>query len=236
MRTSNLILLLTVFAACLRVDTSVSLHRLGNQVIVDSGAFPVKFLSYEEKSSYPIYYVGPEQDTIDIHQACEAIQPDWSVPSELPYSRTYSDRTLELFVDTTLRTCATVRYLSTDPSVARDSSIHYSSFLFRMRNTSDSAILLGWSYYLYFLHREAKAKNGAWVKIDSKLSEIGLCLTNEPCLLLKKREMLFAKVKRYQGTYVTDFRLVFGNGDDIVYSNTWRDSIDERTLELATDR
>lgn len=236
MRNVYLILLLTYFAACHSVDTTVAVHRLGTLVIVDSGAIPVKYLPYDEESDYPIYYVGPAKDTIKIHQACEATRPDWSVPHNLRASGTYSDHTLELFVDTTARTCTTLRYNSNDPAVVRDSSIQYASYLLRVRNISDSTTYLGRTYYLYFLHREARTKNGEWIKIGRTMNEYPLCLANDPALFLKGGEMVLAKVKRYKGNWVTDFRLVFGKDDNVVYSNTWRDSIDERTLELAKNR
>ena len=84
---------------------------------------------------------------------------------------------------------------------------------------------------MYLINREAKNRDGKWVKIDKKLSELGICGTGQPNIILHPDETVIGKMKRYKGPFVTDFRLVFGYHDQIVYSNTFRDSIDERTLE-----
>ena len=89
---------------------------------------------------------------------------------------------------------------------------------------------MGSTFSLYYMHIEVKNKKGDWVKIDKKLSELWICKTGEPFILLKPKEIILAKVRRYRGSFFTDFRLVFGKGDHIIYSNTFQDSIDEQIL------
>ncbi|MGC4035535.1 MAG: hypothetical protein QM764_06200 [Chitinophagaceae bacterium] len=138
-------------------------------------------------------------------------------------TRNFSKSTLELFVDTTIKTTSTV-----DP----DSSLNYHSYLITMKNVSDSNVFIGYSNELYFINREAKDKSGRWVKIDKKLQEMSMCGTGQPFIYLRPGEFLISKVKRYKGNMVTDFRLVFGYHSNIVYSNVFRDSIDEKTFQL----
>ena len=92
---------------------------------------------------------------------------------------------------------------------------------------------MGSAYDVQFIHREARNKKGQWTKIDKTLRETGVCISGHPRVILNPDEIIIAKLKRYKGPMVTDFRLVFGWGKWQVYSNVFRDSIDPATFGLV---
>ena len=128
------------------------------------------------------------------------------------------------------KTNAPVEYISDAGQISNDSTINYKSFMFSIKNISDSAIWLGRTFSVYFVNREGRNREGEWVKIDEKLCDLKTCRTGEPTILLKPNEIAISKVRRYQGNFATDFRLVFGYDGNVVYSNIFRDSIDDRAF------
>lgn len=131
---------------------------------------------------------------------------------------------------TSFKTNSRAEYLSGEMEIMEDSTINYHSFLFTIKNISDTLLYMGRTFAVFFLHREAKDRNGKWIKIDKKLSEVGLCLTGQPSITLQPKEIMVSKVRRCKGNLLTDFRLAFGHGEHVVYSNTYKDFIDERAL------
>ncbi|WP_133054024.1 hypothetical protein [Niastella yeongjuensis] len=138
---------------------------------------------------------------------------------------------MTIFVDTSVKVNAPVEYLSRNGEMIHDSTINYHSFLFTIENISNTTIFLGRTFSVYFIHREAKNKKGEWVKIDKNLSEIGLCLTGAATINLKPGQIVISKIRRCCGNFLTDFRLVFGYDDNVVYSNVFKDSIDARVFD-----
>lgn len=99
-----------------------------------------------------------------------------------------------------------------------------------MENISDSAIFLRNGFFLNALTRQAKNRQGKWVKLHEKWYEIGACGTGEPRVILEPGEIILSKLKRYNGTFFTEFRLVYGIEGNEVYSNIFMDHIDENIL------
>lgn len=232
MRLKDIIVLTICFTSCVQDKSEVTLYKTKDYIIADTTVKANQFLQFDNYSSdYPIYYIGSNVDTIRIGKMYWRGRTQWTNNYKIPWSRKYSDKTLSIFVDTTIKTNSQVEYLSEDTQIAKDSTINYCSFLFSIKNISDSTVYLGRTFSVFFINREAKNKNGSWVKVDKKLSELGICGTGEPTIILKPNELVISKVKRYKGSFVTDFRLVFGYDSNIVYSNVFRDSIDERTLQ-----
>lgn len=50
---------------------------------------------------------------------------------------------------------------------------------------------------------------------------------------IKPGQVVISKLKRHTGAFYTDFRLVFGYGDNTIYSNVFSDFIDKRTVAYA---
>lgn len=222
------------FGSCKQNQLKIKLFKTKNFIVADTSVEASQFLSFDAYTcDYPIYYIGAQLDTIKIGKEYRGGRTQWGNNFRMPWSRKYSTKTLAVYVDTSINTNAKVEYFSYGAEKSNDSIINYNSFLFSIRNISDSTIYLGRTFSVFFINREAKNRNGDWVKVDKKLSDLGICGTGQPTIILKPQELVLAKVKRYRGTFVTDFRLVFGYGNNVVYSNVFRDSIDERTLQKA---
>ena len=231
MRLITFIILAICFISCKQDKQQITFFKAKDFVIADTTINPNNFLNFDTVSDYPIYYIGLPHDTIKIGKRYWRGRTNWNEDSNISRSRIYSDKSLKLFVDTLLKTNSPVEYLSNDLKIAKDSTINYSSFIFTVRNISDSIIYLGRTFSVYFINREAKNRNGKWVKIDKKLYEAGICGTGQPYIILKPNEIVISKLKRYSGNFLTDFRLVFGFDNNVVYSNTFRDFINERMLQ-----
>lgn len=55
-----------------------------------------------------------------------------------------------------MKTNSPVEYFSENPATVKDSTLNYKSFLFFIRNIADSAVYLGRTFSVFFIHREAK--------------------------------------------------------------------------------
>jgi hypothetical protein len=232
MRLIGILFLAGCVCSCKQRTSKMIIAKTADYVVVDTCAEAEQFLSFDDDfSDYSIFYIGPKSDTVKIGKMYWRGRTPWTGNFESPWSRRYSSKTLSIYVDTSFKTNSPVEYVSKDHEIVNDSTINYHSFLFTIRNISDSIIYLGRTFSVYFIYREAKNKNGEWVKVDKKLSELSICGTGEPTISLKPNEIVVSKVKRYKGNFITDFRLVFGYGNNIVYSNIFKDFIDLRTLD-----
>jgi hypothetical protein len=232
MRPKFLFILTAYFCSCHSDLEKVTVFDAHNFVIVDTTSEAKEFLPIDIHSSdYPIYYIGSQLDTIKIGKRYWRGRTEWTDDFKTPLCRTYSIKTLEILVDTSMKTNSPVEYFSTSQKVSDDSTINYKSFLFSIKNISDSTIFMGRTFSVFFICREIKNKNGEWIKIDKKLSDVGICGTGEPIITLKPSEILISKMKRYKGSFVADFRLVYGYGNNVVYSNIFKDSIDEKIFQ-----
>ena len=237
MQLKYIIILTICFSSCKQDKPKVTLFKTQNFIVADTTIEANQFLKFDEYSSdFPIYFIGSKVDTIKIGKRYWRGLTQWTDNFKIPWSRKYSDKTLNIFVDTSAKTNSPVEYFSDNPKVAHDSTINYNAFLFSIKNISDSTIYLGRTFSIFFINREAKNKNGKWIKVDKKLSELGICGTGQPTIILHPNELAISKLKRYKGSFVTDFRLVFGYDNNIVYSNIFRDSLDERTLQNISTR
>lgn len=227
----SIFFLVFCFCSCKQDPPRVKIAKMDNFFIADTCDEAKQFLTVDDDySDYPIYYIGHRVDTIKIGKRYWRGQTHWLDNFNLPCNRRYSHKTLSIYVDTSFKTNSPVDYFSDNPEVVKDSTINYHAFLFTIKNISDSVIFMGRTFSVFFIHREAKNKNGEWIKVDKNLSDLGVCGTGQPTIILKPNEIIVSKVKRYKGNFVTDFRLVFGYGKNVVYSNIFRDSIDERTF------
>lgn len=229
MRLILLLLLVFYFSSCFQ-KTPVSIFKMQNFIIADTSLKATDYLSYKQKySDYPIYYIGSRSDTLRIGSPYKRGKTNWVNNFKIPCSRNYSDQTLKLFVDTSIHTNSTVDYFNYENDsqhLIKDSTKNFHSFIFSIQNISDSVIYLGKTFSVFFLNREAKDRNGNWIKVDKKLSELGICGTGQPIIILNPNEIVISKIRRYEGSFITDFRLVFGYDNNIVYSNIFKDSID----------
>lgn len=236
MRFIPILILALCFCSCFHSPPRVTIARTNNIYIADTSIKANQFLDYGHyNSDYPIYYIGAIKDTIKIGRQYGGGYTPWKNHFEYPTSRFYSNKNLSIYVDTSFKTNSRAEYISRESEIIEDSTINYHSFLFTIKNISDTVLYMGRTFSVFFIQREAKDRNGKWVKIDRKLREVGLCHSGAPSITLQPGEIMVSKVRRYKGNFLTDFRLAFGYGDHVVYSNTFQDHIDERALKAKND-
>jgi len=233
MNFKHLFCIILIVSSCRQKSAQVTIKRFLNFQVIDTTSTPETFLtSYNDITDYPIYYLGAINDTIGISNRYCNEQIHGTSYKDSEWSKNYSTETLEIFVDTTFVTNLTVQSPSGISSNAVVSPKKFSSYLMSIQNISDSSIFLGRTVSLYYLNLQAKDRNGNWISVDRKLSDLDICLTDEPQIVLHPDEIVISKVKRYKGKYTTDFRMAFGYGNNVVYSNVFKDSIDEIAFSI----
>lgn len=231
MRLSCLFALALLLFSCRQSESQVQVFKRSGFVLVDTILKENTLLSLEEQhSNYPIYFIGTPSDTVKIGNSYRAGQIKWSTDKIILSNRKYSAKNLKLSVDTSVITTSTVEYFSENHKTI-DSTRNFKSYLLILQNVSDSSLYLGRTFELYYLTRQVKNKKGEWVSLDKNLSEAGLCLTGQPTIILKPNDIIISKCKRYSGTFLTNFRFAFGTTDNIVYSNIFKDFIDENLIQ-----
>jgi hypothetical protein len=198
-------------------------------VLIDSMNGATDFVDPKfPETEYPIYYIGSKQDTVRIGRRYSRVRTPRPI-SNTPHSSSinvYSEKTLKLLVDTSVQLSSPEEYLTKDEGEIQggDKLRNYNSFLVSIENKTDSVIYLGKSFSVFYIHREVKGANGAWIKLERSLVEYNICGTNEPDIMLKPRNILLSKLKRYSGADLCEFRLVFGFDKNVIYSNIFKDS------------
>jgi len=235
MRLISSLLLMLSLSSCQQDLSNVKLYKAGSFILVDTTAEANQLLPFGNSNcDYPIYYKGVQTDTIKIGRRYWIGRTNWNEDIKMPWSRTYSSKTLEIYVDTLVKTNSPIEFISDSKTGGKNSTANYHSLLVSIKNISDSSIYLGRTFSLFYLHREARNKHGNWVPVDNNLSEAGLCLTGEPTIVLNPGELILSKLIRFKGAYTTDFRLCFGYGKNLVYSNTFRDQIEESVVDRVS--
>ncbi|MFL9485281.1 hypothetical protein ACI6Q2_21040 [Chitinophagaceae bacterium LWZ2-11] len=220
----------SIFFSCNKDSRKVLILKTNSFSIVDTTYAATQYLNESEYGGYPIFYLGRKQDTFKIGRQCDRGRTKWKEDRNIQCCRNYSNKTLKIFVYTSAQTNSPVEWLSENSEVIRDSTKNYHAFIFSILNMSDSPVYMGRTFEIFFMHKEARDRKGNWVKIEKKLSELGVCGTGQPNIILQPNEIIISKVRRYTGSFVTDFRLVFGYNDNVVYSNTFSDFIDEKMI------
>jgi len=230
MRLSYLFALTLLLSSCRQSENQVQVFNTGGFVLVDTILKGNKLLNFEEQySHYPIYFIGSQSDTVKIGNRYKVGHIKWSNDNNIFSCRKYTVNNLKLFVDTSIKTTSTVEYFSENYKTF-DSTRSFKSYLLTLQNASDSSLYLGRTFELYYLTRQVKNKDGQWVSLDKNLSEAELCLTGQPTITLQPKDIIISKCKRYAGSFLTDFRFAFGTKNNVVYSNIFKDFIDEKII------
>ena len=209
MKTSLLLLLVLLFlCACNGRKPVVSHFRTKSFVLVDTNYVPGDYLPGPKDIEFPIYYIGAVKDTICIgRQYWRGRTPVSRWPRRFACSRIYTNENLKIEVDS-----------------ARD----FRSYVLTIRNISDSIIFMGRTFSVYFLHRQFRDREGHWVDIGRSLSEMGICGTFQPTIYLRPGEIILSKLAVGKGSRANDCRLVFGYGNNCVYSSVFKMYVDDQ--------
>jgi hypothetical protein len=230
MRLLYLFTLTLLLSSCRQTEKQVQIYNTNGFVLIDTILKGDKFLNEKDLySNYPIYFIGSQSDTVKIGNHYKVGEIERTNDNNIFSCRKYTDKNLKLFVDTSINTTSTVEYYSENYKTF-DSTRGFKSFLLTIQNISDSLLYLGRTFELYYLTRQVKNKNQQWVSLDKNLSEAELCLTGQPTITLRPNDIIISKFKRYSGTFLTDFRFAFGTKDNIVYSNIFKDYIEEKII------
>ena len=230
MRLSHLFAWTLLLFSCRQNKNHVQVFNTNGFVLVDTILKGNKLLNIEEPySNYPIYFIGSQSDTVKIGNRYKVGQIKWSNDNNVFRCRKYTTNNLKLFVDTSIQTTSTLEYFSENYKTF-DSTRSFKSYLVTLQNISDSSLYLGRTFELYYLTRQVKNRNGQWISLDKNLSEADLCLTGQPTITLQPNEIIISKCKRYNGSFLTDFRFAFVTKDNLIYSNIFKDFIDEKII------
>lgn len=209
---------------CNTFPRAVNEYPMNGYVLIDTifEKTPI-FMQYNKNSGgYPIYYIGRQLDTIAIGNR----YLPWKnrVNGILSAKIGFSTKDLKITVDTVISTSIEVCSFHRSGNEI-DSVVNYHAYLVDIRNRSDTAIYLGSTFDLAYLFREIKNKRGQWIKIEQTVSEMGICGTGQPHVILRAGEMILAKAVRYKGDRRAECRLVMKRGKDTVYSNVFVDYV-----------
>lgn len=229
------ILLLFTFInlfACANNSRQVHFYKTGNFILADTVATaPFPWQTCTIPRFYPMYYFGRLKDTISISRRyCHQRTPIPQWPLHFAASRMFAGAHLRIEADTTIITDNTEEYFTEDRSFDDDAAQHYRSAIVTIRNISDSTVWIGRTFEVEFMHLECKNRQGQWIAVQKNLADYGICGTNQPAWYLKPGEIIITKTSHLQGAFTTECRLVLGYEDHLTYSNTFRESIDEKLL------
>lgn len=171
---------------------------------------------------FPIFYIGPVKDTVFIgrqYRRERILKPKW--PPVFAASRAWSDKNLKIEVDTSLIVDCPLEYLRENSTVNEDSTHHYYAYPLIIQNISDSILFMGRTFEVYLMHVEIRNQQGHWIKVSRKLAEYPLCITGEPSIYLRPKEIMISKFRLIKCYPRVERRLAFGWGDHHSYSNTF---------------
>ena len=232
----NLILSLLIMSVMLLQDcmTRKTTGQVNNPAlgVIDHASKKGHFLTYDSFHRTPHYYVyynGKASGKMRLSK--EPIYPNY------PYAETALDNCLsgiKIQVDTSVNVNDVLEHSHWDKNSNKkitDSLEFVKAFPIYISNISDSGIFIGLNDNLR-LSLRAKDPQGQWhdIEIDYRLK----CGMGARKIVIKPKEVLVSKVRRYKGNFRTECKIVLYSGSDSEFSsNSYFDYINENQL---TDR
>ncbi len=233
--------------------TALSCTTLDSQSVEDASEFKMPFLvnkfdfdlTLEVKKEfgtarYVPHYFGPIKDTIDVgYILCPQQNPSRDYLENQGEDSVEDSKSAYNEADRMLKRYYKMRYgrLENIPHWdSMDIEIHVDTtqITFNMDggeieahpviiiNKTEFDLLVGRGSYLHLI-MEAKNRHGEWRPIERRHGYI-YCSTGVPDIILPAKECVITSAKKYQGDFVTDFRLRIGNH----FSETYKGTMDER--------
>jgi len=174
------------------------------------------------------------KDTIAIGESYDRRRKLKYLSDTVPMIDKFSDAHLSIYVDTSFSLTFTLDKFNPDRSIKSDPVRHCNASAVILRNMTDTAMYMGVTYSMYYMHREMKNSHGKWVKMGKKLCEELFCATGQPYIFLQPHEVAISKVAHYGGPHAVACRLAFGWATDSVqvYSNIFTEHIHNDLLHL----
>ncbi|NIG53395.1 hypothetical protein [Chitinophaga sp. Cy-1792] len=239
MRPKIMFLFIMLLSACFHKPVPVSFSHIGGFILEDTSRSANAYLQSFEDDGFPIYYLGPSKDTINI--GTRYWQREECRFKEYPayWILRYSTCNISVQVDTSYPACDALEYLNKDRSIDHycDSNRYYHASIVIIRNLCDTAVSLGITYNVSQMHREMMNSRGQWVKVNKKLCEQGICGTGQPNIYLMPGELIISKVDHFNGSHAIPCRLALGRSNTItqIYSNTFNEYVNDSLLHVIDD-
>lgn len=198
-----------------------------------------EYLQSFEDDGFPIYYLGPLKDTINIGTRYWR-RGECRFKEYLAYCISgYSTLNVSVQVDTSFLSCQAMEYLNKERFIDRycDSNRYYHASVVIIRNLCDTAVSLGITFSVSQMHREMMNSHGQWIRVNKKLCEEDICGTGQPNIYLMPGELIISKVGHFDGNHAIPCRLALGgrNGIAQVYSNTFKEYINDSLLQVIEE-
>lgn len=231
---NRLLMLLIVALGCISCQKPLNIQRYQQTVLIDSVSLDLTLTPQKKAtgmSYYPVYYIGPTQDTIRFGK---------QLPSHGEFEKfpdivlRYLDQ-VTLTVDTSIKltnlTIFESHSIEDGIDVKRmDSIIKEPAYAIILQNQSDSTLYIGQFNDLGKVVMQYRNKLGKWTDIEEPAYAYTYCSTGAKTMFLKPKQILVAKLIQRKGDFDALCRLKFKNFDQVCYSNTFRFKIDSSQL------
>jgi hypothetical protein len=237
MRTGIILLFILLFSSCFRKPIPVSFFNTGEFTLEDTSHSANEYLQSFEDDEFPIYYLGPSKDTINIG-TCYWWRRECRFEEFPAYCIfRYSTSNVSVQVDTSFPACESLEYLNKERFIDHycDSNHYYHASTIIIRNLCDTAVSLGITFSVSQMHREMLNSCGQWIKVNKKLCEEWACGTGQPNIYLMPGELIISKVGHFNGKHAIHCRLALGRSNAFaqVYSNTFTEYINDSLLHVV---
>ena len=234
-RIHYILLIFGILISCKNDKCNVIFKTSGNLTLVDtSNENHHEFKTYDSTnrmSIFPIYYLGKVKDTIKLRKKPISIFEFRENKYENRNFAFPDSNKIKIIVDTNFNLTHTEYYkhYSKDSKLIIDSSRTFYAYPIFIYNLSDSLINIANFNELRYTVRQAKNEFGNWVDIEKPIRYS--CGTGGRTLAIKPKQLLIAKLERFNGQIKTECRLKFlFFSSDTIYSNTYFEHLDKRQL------
>ena len=227
----RLLMLFLITLSCLSCQKPLNIQRHQQTVIIDSVSLDTTLIPKKKATGvgyYPVYYIGPLQDTIRLGKQL----PSHEVTEKFPDIVLRYLNQVTLTVDTSIKLTNLTFYESFSDSNIKhlDSITKEPAFAIILKNQSDSTLLIGQFNNLEKVVMQYQSKSGKWIDIEMPMSSIDGCRTFAKTMFLEPKQVLVAKLIRRKDDFDALCRLKLKNFDQTCYSNTFRFKIDQSQI------
>jgi hypothetical protein len=229
----RLLILLTVIVGCLSCRKPLNAQRYGQITLIDSTSLdttlsPTKRNPRLDYGYYPFYYIGPIEDTIRLKVAINSQGYAEKIPERV--LRKLDQVTIT--VDTLIKLTQVEIFHGYLENGRRqlDSIVKSPAYAIVLKNNSDSTLYLGKFNYLRGMLMQYQNELGEWKDAEKAAFTYDACFTGAINILVRPKQILVAKLTRYDGDFSALCRLKLMNFDQICYSNTFHFKLDKSII------
>lgn len=224
--------------ACQRIPKTVTIRTSQGLTLIDStSALNVSNLHENlPVGYYPIYYIGNQNDTVFISKKripeYEESKED-TIRSLTDLYQAPDSTNTRIVVDTMLTVPFATHYVDETGKESPDSTIYYKSVAVLIYNLVDKPLYVATFTELRHTVRQTKDNHGNWIDIETPISYF--CGTGSQPKLIHKGQILVAKALLHNGDLKKECRLKFQYKNNVVYSNTYIDYVDNDQLKKPAE-